>query len=112
MYLIGEKFSKRTCLPGRVDDAVGGETISPLWKEKFSSVLNSVDDLEDMHEFFMKRATLPEVPVASVSVAEVQRIVKDLKNGKAVGMYLIPNEFLNMHLRIFRFLFPLLLIRF
>ena len=41
----------------------------------------------------MKRATLPEVPVASMSVAEVQRIVKDLKNGKAVGMDLIPNEF-------------------
>ena len=85
--------SKRTCLPGRVDDAVGWETISSLWKEKFNSVLNSVDDLEDMREFFMKRATLPEVPVASVSVAEVQRIVKDLKNGKAVGMDLIPNEF-------------------
>ena len=26
--------SKRTCLPGRVDDAVGGETISSLWERK------------------------------------------------------------------------------
>ena len=36
--------NKRQSLPGSVDEAVGGEAIASLWKDKFEVVLNSVND--------------------------------------------------------------------
>ena len=59
-------------LPGRVDGAVGGEAMASLWRQKFSSVLNSVIDNRDRDEFFTKIATLLNTPIANVTVLEVQ----------------------------------------
>ena len=66
-------------VPGRVDGAVGGEAIASLWREKFNSVLNSVDDSRDRNEFLMKITTLPNMPIANVTVLELQKIVRNLK---------------------------------
>ena len=84
--------NKRQSLPGSVDEAVGGEAIASLWKDKFEVVLNSVNDLVDEQKFLTKIASLPVMPIASVTLSEIQKIVKNLKNDKAVGLDAMPNE--------------------
>ena len=83
----------RATLPGRIDDAVGNEAIAEMWKNKFSHVLNSVNDNASRVEFLTKLAVLHNTPVPSVTFAEIQEIVKKLANNKAVGLDSIPNEF-------------------
>ena len=85
--------SSRSALPGKVDDAVGCEEIVNLWKNKFSHVLNSVDDRKSKIEFLDKIALLSHTNVPSVTLNELKSIVKNLANNKAVGLDLIPNEF-------------------
>ena len=84
--------NNKSSLPGRVDGAVGGKAIASLWREKFNSVLNSVNDSQDKNKFFNKIATLPILQLTGVTVLEVQKIVRNLKNNKAVGLDAIPNE--------------------
>ena len=68
--------SRHSALPGRVDGAVGSDAIVNLWKNKFSHVLNSVNDQESMSEFLDKFSSLYHTPVLSVTVVEIQAIVK------------------------------------
>ena len=89
-----QSIGKGHCiLPERVDEAVGEKEIATLWKDKFSQVLNSVDDSKSKREFLSKILSTTETPIEEVTTTEVKKIVKNLANNKAQGVDCIPNEF-------------------
>ena len=80
------KGGSHSVLPGRVDGTIGGEAISQLWKNKFETILNSVDDLRSKNEFLEKISLLSDTHVTRVTHIELNSIVKNLANNKAVGL--------------------------
>ena len=89
-----QSIGKGHCiLPERVDEAVGEKEIATLWKDKFSQVLNSVDDSKSKKAFLSKILSTTETPIEEVTTTEVKKIVKNLANNKAQGVDCIPIEF-------------------
>ena len=72
---------------------MGNGAIADLWRNKFSQVLNSIEDQNSMNELLVKISLMPNAPVLGISVDEIQSIVKNLANNKAAGLDFIPNEF-------------------
>ena len=85
--------SGATARPERIDGAVGDADVANLWATKFGSVLNSVHDERLQTQFYHALDATAESEVEHVTVAEVREIVKKLKDGKAIGLDNIPNEF-------------------
>ena len=79
-------------LPDRVDGVTGQGAIATLWKDKFSQVLNSVDDNSSKIKFLDKISSLSGAQFESVTVTEVRDIVRKFANNKAQGLDGVPNE--------------------
>ena len=80
-------------LPEVVDDAVGKDAITALWRDKFGTILNSVDNPESRNKVLERLTHWSHgQTVNRVTVRETQILVSKLKLNKAIGMDDIPNE--------------------
>ena len=79
--------------PDRIDGAVGDADVADLWARKYGAVLNSVHDERVCHNFNRVFDTYEATEVDHVTVHEVSAAIEKLKEGKAVGLDNVPNEF-------------------
>ena len=82
-------------LPVKVDTATSRDRIVELWRTKYNTLLNSVDDRHHESKFnsmIMKLSNQSDEQFQAVTVSELKAIVKELKCGKAIGLDSIPNE--------------------
>ena len=80
-------------LSQRIDDKFTEKDICNIWKQKFSTVLNSIQDDEAQAEVTNTLGSLPHIPVEAVTAEEVWRAAGELSSAKAAGMDNIPAEF-------------------
>ena len=80
-------------LPTTIDGVHGSGDICKLWKNKFSGVLNSIQDDEDRLELQYKLLSMDDAPMQYTTPAEIQRISRELTSGKCSGTDDIPSEF-------------------
>ena len=64
-------------LPERTDDCAGVEIISNLWKENFSSTLNSVDDSRNQKNFDGALKTSRKSIIIPVDFSEVKDCIRE-----------------------------------
>ena len=75
----------KTKLPVRIDDATTPYDICEIWRNKFSNVLNCIDDNDSAEELERCLENMEETPVHWTTPAEIEDIVKKLSSGKSPG---------------------------
>ena len=80
-------------LPTRIDAAIGRENICALWRERFSSRLNSVDDCSDRDVLISTVQETDHASIMPVTIEELVCAIDSLSANKAAGIDLIPLEF-------------------
>ena len=88
---INKTCPKRTKLPNKIDDSGGGREIAEMWREKYSNILNSVqnDHLKNDVNFQLSSGSYD---VHCVGVHELAEYLRGLKCGKALGRDEVPTE--------------------
>ena len=84
---------KKQSLPQKIDQVCGHQNIADLWREKYSTVLNSVADEADRSTFSSAIREVERTPINLVSPEEICILASGLSNNKSVGLDGIPNEF-------------------
>ena len=77
-------------LPQQVDGLIGEDNIANFWREKYSNVLNSVDDSEDRVALENDLQSLPFGEWQRVSAREVLSAASRLAKSKSAGLDGIP----------------------
>ena len=77
-------------LPQTIDGTSGEKNIAMLWKEKYSCILNSVEDSEDRRELSSVLERLPRGEIKVVTPEEICLLAGELDSTKAMGSDHIP----------------------
>ena len=85
--------SNRPKLPTTVDGISGSQDICRLWKGKFESILNSVDDQFCADELVCRLHSMEETPILWTTPNEISSIAGAMASGKSPGTDSIPLEF-------------------
>ena len=80
-------------LPTTVDGISEAGEICELWKNKFSTILNSLDDDVCAEELRLRLQNMTESPVLMATADEIQSIVSKMASGKSPGKDNIPIDF-------------------
>ena len=83
-------YPQKSTLAGKIDNAVGEHQIVNLWKERFSHLLNYVNNdslREEVHSNFDNNMTRDVI-----TLDEMKEVVKNLPNNKSIGCDGIPSE--------------------
>ena len=76
-----------------VDGVSGEKDIADLWGNKFSTVMNSLNDDNDRTNLIDKLNNECSVPVEQIDLDELNLAIGKLSTGKSVGLDLVPAEF-------------------
>ena len=80
-------------LPVRIGDSVGEKDIAELWRTKFSTTLNSIEDSTSKLKLETILRNYEESPVLKVNAAEMREVLKSLQVNKGSGSDHIPANF-------------------
>ena len=84
---------KRPKLPTTIDGVTGASDICYVWKNKFETLLNRLDDEACAQELRHSLQSMDNTPVLMVTTDELISITKCMASGKSMGKDNIPLEF-------------------
>ena len=83
---------KCTKLAKRIDGISGSDHIAQFWREKYSKILNNVDDHREKEELDRALDDMPTEPLPPVTPEEVFSAISDLRSGSSAGLDCTPPE--------------------
>ena len=73
-------------LPQSVDGISGGDNITKMWKDKYSGILNDVDDTPDKEDLRQMLADSPRGQIKLTCAEELLLAANELPNNKSSGL--------------------------